>query len=214
MTIKAMLFGFAALGVGGAALTGGAIGGGHDAERAVARPPAEVYAAISSMTPEGVLEGGGEEGAPAMRFEVRKEPGKAVHYLMTVDGKIVGSVDLGVEPDKDGAASLLTADFELDQAALKKLDPGGPDDLPNMPRGLIAIAVSQQLGEMADKIEAGIPLESFDPDDLELWRPRGSAGGERQASADTATGPLGSTEPMVDPNEAARNYLNGGQPGE
>lgn len=208
MTIKTMLFGFAALGVGGAALTGGAIGGGHDAERMVARPPAEVYAAISSMTPEGVLERGAEEGSPAMRFEVRKEPGKAVHYLLAIDGRTVGSVDLGVAPDKDGAASLLTADFELDQAALKKLNTDGPDELPNMPRGLLVMALSQQLGEMAAKIEAGTPLETFGADDLGVWRSRGSAGGETPV---TASGPLGSTEPMVDPNEAARNYLNGGK---
>jgi hypothetical protein len=211
MTIKTMLFGFAALGVSGAALTGGAMGGGHDAERTVARPPAEVYAAIASMSQEGVLERGAEEGSPAMRFEVKKEPGKAVHYILAIDGKTVGTVDLAVASEKDGAASLLTADFELDQAALKKLNKDGPDELPNMPRGLLTLALSQQLGEMAAKIEAGAPLETFGPDDLGVWRSRGSGGGETQ---ETASGPLGSTEPMVDPNEAARNYLNGGKPGD
>lgn len=208
MTIKTMLFGFAALGVGGAALTGGAIGGGHDAERMVARPPAEVYAAIASMSEEGVMERGAEEGSPAMRFEVKKEPGKAVHYIFAIDGKTVGTVDLGVAPDKDGTASRLTADFELDQSALRKLDPGGPQDLPNLPKGLITIALSEQLGEMAAKIEAGTPLERIGPDRLDAWNGRGSGGGETQ---ETASGPLGSTEPMVDPNEAARNYLNGGK---
>lgn len=218
MTIKTMLFGFAALGVGGAALTGGGIGGGPDAEQRVARPPAEVYAAISSITPEGVQERGGVEGEPAVRFEVRKEPGKAVHYLLTIDGKVAGSVDLAVAPEGDGAASRLSAEIELDQAALKKMiAEDGPNDFFTMPDALINAAAGQALAEMAAKIEAGTPLDQWGPDELAGWNSHGGHGhseGEGMSilsASEAATRPTASTEPMLDPNAEAEKYLKGGQ---
>ncbi|HEX8263308.1 MAG TPA: hypothetical protein VF547_10590, partial [Allosphingosinicella sp.] len=182
MTIKTMLFGFAALGVGGAALTGGGLGGGHDAERTIARPPAEVYAAIASMATEGVVEREAEPGAPPVTFEVRKEPGKAVHYLLRIDGKVAGSVDLAVAPDKDGAASRLSADIELDQAALRKLAGDGPEEFPTVPDALLDIAAGQMLGEMAARIEAGTPLEPFGPDDMAAWQGHAPGAAEREAT--------------------------------
>lgn len=216
MTIKTMLFGLAAAGVGGAALTGGSIGGGPDAEQRVARSPAAVYAAISSITEEGVRERAAEAGAPAMVFAVTKEPGKAVHYLLTIDGKVAGSVDLAVAPEEGGAASRLSAEIELDQAALKTLiDSAGPNDFFAMPDALINAAAGQALAEMARKIEADLPLEPWGPEDLAGWNSHGGhsheEGGEMHAGAEAAPGPLGSTEPMVDPNAEAEKYLKGGQ---
>lgn len=213
MSVKTMIFGLAAAGVGGAALTSGGLGG-HDAERLVARPPAEVYSAISSMTPEGARERSAEPGAPAMSFEVRKEGGKAVHWVLKIEGREAGSVDLAVAPDGDGASSRLTADIDFDRAALRKLMPEGNEFLA-MPDAVFNLAVQGMLEEMAAKIEAGTPLESFGPEDLAAWEAPGSGGGggpDGGAEMQSATGPLGSTEPMVDPNEAARNYLKGGQP--
>jgi hypothetical protein len=229
MSVKIMLFGFAALGVSGAALTsGGGFGGGHDAERAVARPPAEVYAAISSMSPEGVQHRDPESGPP-MSFEVTKEPGKAVHWVLKIEGKVAGSVDLAVAPDKEGSASRLSADIDFDRTALRKVMPGGEEVLA-MPDAVFNVAALGLLGELAQKIEAGIPLDSFSPDDLAAWEgPRqsgdGEATGQTLQGADVSPKPIrpdisieprpiqptASTDPMLDPNESASNYLKGGQ---
>jgi hypothetical protein len=211
MSVKTMIFGFAAAGVGGAALTSGGLGGGPDAEHMVARPPAEVYAAISSMSPEGLQQGGRENGGPPMTFEVRKEPGRAVHYVLKIDGKVAGSIDFDIAPEQGGAASRLSADIDLDRAALRKVMPGG-DEVLRMPDAVFNLAAQGVLGEMAKKIEAGTPLEGFGPEDLAAWQAHPSGGAGQGMSGELpVAGPLGSTEPMVDPNAAARNYLKGGQ---
>jgi hypothetical protein len=165
MSVKMMLYAFAAAGVGGAALTSGGTGGGL-IEHEIARPPIEVYSAISAMAQEGVQVRPAELGPP-MTFEVRKERGKALHYLLRLDGKLAGSIDLNVAPDKDGAASKLSGDVELDRKVLAAL---GPSPLDSMPDSLLDLALAGQLGELAAQIEAGTPLEPFGPEDLAIWR--------------------------------------------
>ncbi len=165
MSVKMMIYAFAAAGVGGAALTSGGMSG-PAAEHKIARPPIEVYSAISAVAQEGVQVRPAELGPP-MTFEVRKERGKAIHYLLRLDGKVAGSIDLEVEPDEGGAASRLSGDVELDRKVLGTL---GPSFLDSMPDALLDAALSGALGEMAAQIEAGTPLERFDPEDLEIWQ--------------------------------------------
>lgn len=165
MSVKMMLYAFAAAGVGGAALTSGGIGGGL-VEHKIARPPIEVYSAISAMAPEGVQVRPAELGPP-MTFEVRKERGKAIHYVLKLGRKVAGSVDLNVAPDKDGSASRLSGDVELDRTVLAAL---GPSPLDSMPDPLLDLALAGLLGEMADRIAAGTPLEPFGPEDLSIWQ--------------------------------------------
>ena len=165
MSVKMMLYGFAAAGVGGAALTSGGMGGGL-IEHKIAKPPIEVYSAISAMAQEGVQVRPAELGPP-MTFEVRKERGKAIHYLLKLDGKLAGTIDLNVAPDKDGAASRLSGDVELDRKVLAAL---GPSPLDSMPDSLLDLALAGQLGEMAAQIQAGTPLEPLRPEDLEIWQ--------------------------------------------
>ena len=223
MSIKMMLFGFAAAGIGGMALTGGGFGGGgHDAERLVARPPAEVYAALSAMAPEGVREGADETEGPAMTLEVRKDEGKAVHYALSVDGRTIGSLDFTVIPDKGGSATRLAADVEVDQPALARQfgDPDAKGDYVPAPEAMVNLAVAGMLAEIAADIEAGRPLPTFEADDLASGDARIPSAGERRemreemqeaAAAPTPPQSLGSTAPSVDPNAEARKYLNGGK---
>lgn len=164
MSVKMMIYAFAAAGVGGAALTSGGAGGGLTEHR-IARPPIEVYSALSAMAQEGVQVRPAELGPP-MTFEVRKERGKAIHYVLRLDGKVAGSIALNVTPDKDGAASRLSGDVELDRKMLAAL---GPSPLDSMPDPLLDLALAGQLGEMAAMIEAGTPLQPIVPDDLKIW---------------------------------------------
>ena len=217
MWVKTMMFGFAAAGVGGAALTSGSFGGGHDAERVIAKPPAEVYAAIASMAEEGVRETeAGSDTAP-LTLEVSKKYGKEVHYRLTVEGKQVASFDLFVAAEKGGEASRVSADIDLDQAALRTL--AGPDGehLPVVPDSLLNIGLSKMLGEMAAAIEEGRSLPAMGPMDMAGWNRSLPSVAERKAAAkaqqEAAYAPTpievtGSTEPMVDPNAAAHNYLH------
>lgn len=165
MSVKMMLFGIAAAGVGGAALTSGGMGGGL-IEHKIAKPPIEVYSAISAMAREGVQVRPAELGPP-MTLEVRMERGKAIHYVLKLDGKVAGSIDLNVAPDKDGTASRLSGDVEIDRKVLATL---GPSPLDSMPDSLLDLGLAGMLGEMAVQIEAGTPLEPLRPEDLEIWQ--------------------------------------------
>ncbi|HEX9963640.1 MAG TPA: hypothetical protein VGB04_01500 [Allosphingosinicella sp.] len=220
MSIKFMLFGVAAAGVGGAALTGGGLGG-HDAERLVAKPPAEVYAAISAMAPEGIRQAPLSSDLPAMKLEVRKEQGEAVHYILTMDGKQIGRLDLAVAGQKDGKSSTLAADIDVDQRALAKLmDPETGDQFVPAPDMMINLTMNEVLGELAADIEAGRALPTMGPLSMSAWSNRLPTLGEAKAvreemqeaaSRPTAPVPTASAKPMVDPNEAAKAYMRGGR---
>ncbi|HYI41626.1 MAG TPA: hypothetical protein VE053_15060 [Allosphingosinicella sp.] len=221
MSLKVMVFGFAAAGVGGLAMTGD-FAGGHDAERLVAKSPAAVYAALSAMAPEVTRVIPAENDGPPMTLEVRKDAGKAVHFALSVEGRTIGSVDLSVTPDQGGAASRLAADVELDQAALAKRfgDPDATGEWVPAPEALVNLTVGQMLGELARDIEAGKSLKMFDSGDLAGLRSRmgnsGPGGEMREEMRDTAPAPMkaqpfGSTKPMVDPNAEARKNINGGR---
>lgn len=164
MSAKMMLFAVAAAGVGGAALTSGGAGG--LVEHKIARPPIEVYSALSAMAQEGVQVRPAELGPP-MTFEVRKERGKAIRYVLKLDGKVAGSVDLNVLPDEGGAASRLSGDVELDRKVLATL---GPSHLDSMPDPLLDLALAGMLAEMVPQIEAGTPLGPLRLEDLEIWQ--------------------------------------------
>lgn len=217
MTLKTLMFGFAAVGVGGAALTGGGFGGGHDAERVIARPPDQVYAAIASMAEEGVRETeAGSDSAP-LTLEVRKKYGKAVHYVLRLEDKEVASFDLLVSAEQGGEATRVGADIELDQAALRKLAGADGEHFPVVPDSLLNIGLSKMLGEMASDIEAGRPLPALGPAEMAGWNMSLPSVAERKAIAEaqqdaavapTPIVPTGSVEPMVDPNAAAHNYLH------
>jgi hypothetical protein len=218
MAIKVMMLGLV-VGAGGFAMTG-AFGGGHDAERAIARPPAEVYAAISSIAAAGVKESPPEKDGPRVKIEVSKDAGTAMHFRLSSDGKTVGSLDLTVIPDQGGKASRLAADVDVDQRAMAKvlLDADAEDYVP-APPAVVKLAVNKMLGELARDIEAGKALPTFDMSDVKSWNAQmvdaGRAGGmreemQRQAAAPTAPVPLGTTAPAIDPNAEARKYLNGG----
>ena len=219
MSIKFMLFGIAAAGVGGAAITGGGFGGGHDAERLVAKPPAEVYAAISAMAPEGIRETPPDGEMPRMKIEVRKDQGKSVAYIVSIEGKQVGRLDLAVAGEKDGKSTRLGADIDVDQRAIARLgDPTTADQYVPAPEMMVNMALSQVLGELAADIEAGRALPVIGPLSMSAWSNRLPSLNEQKAvreemqeaaSRPTEPVPTASAKPMVDPNASAKAYLNG-----
>jgi len=216
MSFKMMVLGVAAAGVAGVATRGG-FGGGHDAERAIARPPAEVYAAISSISDAGVRETPPFSDGPQMKIEVHKDDGTAMHFRLSSDGKTVGSLDLTVIPDQGGKASRLAADFEVDQPAIARMlgDKESQNYVPAPPI-LVNLAVNRMLGEIARNVEAGKPLGHFEIADVRSWKEQMADADrasemreEMQHEAAAPTAPDG-TKPAVDPNAEARKYLHGG----
>lgn len=169
------------------------------------------------MAEEGVRESEAGSDLPPMVLEVRKQAGAAVHYSLSVEGETIASFDLEVAAEKDGAATRLSADLDLDRSALARL--AGPDgeSFPAVPDSLINIGLSKMLGEMAADIEAGRPLPAMGPAQLAGWNAPGAAerratGEQSQAAAAAPTipQPTASAAPMVDPDAEARKYLNGG----
>jgi hypothetical protein len=210
-----MLFGMGALGLGGLAVTGGGIGG-PDAEAVVWKPRQEVYAAVSQMAQEGERFPIASAEAPPVSLKVEKEPGEAVRYKVIHEGQVLAQLEFGMEDVQSGAGTRLTAGLDFDRAALRTMLGEDAADLPPIPESMIRLGLRQAVAEMAMAIEAGRPLPSLTDMELANWTPDLPGPREHAAAArvrqQALTQPMATTEPMVDPNEAARNYLSGQTP--
>lgn len=211
--MKSVFFGMSTLGIGGAALTGAM--SGHDVSRTIAKPPAEVYAALSAVAVEGDQSEATGNGQGTYTLRVKKDPGNSIHYEMLVDGKSLGEVEFEVEAEAEGAGTTLNADIEIDKGAIAaKL--GGVDPtfrkLAAVPDVVITLGLSKVVDQMKTSIENGVPLSSLTTYKTAAWY--GASGASRAESSYAAQGrqsaraaPMMTARPMVDPDASARKFM-------
>lgn len=210
--MRSILFGVASLGVGGFAF---ASLDGPDFDRTLKRAPASVYAAFSQLAPEGSRS---EETADGRRATIRVEKvrGESIHYEILLDDRPVVTAELGFEGADEGRATRMTAEFDMDAYELgSAFETDAGVALSLVPESFIDRQFASFMDDMADDIEAG---RSLPP--LSLARSGVQAKDNPEASVEVrrelaeqgrrdAVRPMVRPEPMVDPNRAARNYLNG-----
>jgi hypothetical protein len=212
--LRAVLIGCAcAGGIGGGYYAFGS--GGHDASQIVHKDPATVYEAFDDAFTDMVNEG--NNGLAAERGQtatIDKVAGKSIDIKVQIEGKQALRLRFGFEPVKGGDTKA-TADIDVDQAVMRESIQrvkGSDVALPPIPDFAMNMAMQNLLSEAAKKIEKGEPLE----------RPHSTyamAGGISSSNYST----YGQTDwakkyreeqamrnasaPMMDPDEAARNYM-------
>jgi hypothetical protein len=192
--------------------------GGHDASEIIHKDPATVYHAFDDAF-SGVVEEGnnGEAAAKGQISTIDKVPGKSIDIKVNVEGKQAVRLRFTFAPSGSGDTKT-TADIDVDRAILRaavKREKGSDAAFPAIPDFALNLAMQQLLHEAAAKIEKGEPLET----------PRSTyamAGGSNystygqadwgrqyreQESMRKATAPTASASPMMDPDQAAREYM-------
>lgn len=193
-------------------------GGGHDAEVTVNKSPQAVYAAVSDAFDHAEFSEtiSTEDGnSLSLQVTVEREAGESVSSSVLVDGEEAATVQFTVAAAGSGKTTL-GGDIEVDQSLLKKhLEDGPNQDVAKIPEFAFNLALKAALKDMADKIEAGMPLasprESFanlrmqqrpgaptNQDERIAAQSRRYAEQERMRQA---------TQPTLDPNESARRYM-------
>ena len=185
----------------------------------VHKSPAQVYAAFSSMAPEGVQSVPSPDGWGS-RFVQRivKVPNEQVKMELLIDDRRILLAEIQLQP-AEGNATQVAAEFDFDLALLSQIareHGAGDDALPilSVPEGLIDHTFAMVMREMVADIEAGRPLKSL-ADTGSRW---GSGGRERPASdamraraewqQRASVQPQSDARPAVDPNEAARTHVS------
>ena len=202
----------------GSALAGCSLGG-HDAEQVVHKDPATVYAAVESAF--STIADEGNNGQAAERGQVttvEREQNKSLDLKTSIDGKQAMHIHFGFEPGAKADETRMTGDWEIDQQvlqeAVRKENGGEGAAMPKIPEFALNLAMSKLLSEMATKIDAGEALDTSSHSSLAMtsspqYLPAsGSEQRWRDAYAQRqATAPTGSSAPMMDPDEAARNFM-------
>lgn len=212
--MRMLLCSCAAVGAGGWAM----IGAGPDFDRTINRPPSAVYAAFSAIAPEETHSVARTSDTPELLARVEKEENREIQFEVLADGNQVVSVTLNFAPAQGGAATRVTAELDIDQSKLRSLEAFGSAKeaiLPaDVPEPLIDMAFNRVMQDMVDDVEAGRPLE-LGASSADAWESTGgtsrSESRSRAAEAQRAASrPMTRPAPMVDPNQAARDYMDGG----
>lgn len=208
---------FTTIGVcaGGAALFAGA--DSPDFDRVIHRPPHAVYAAFSSLGPEGTSGAMAGDFPEEMTAQIEKERDRSIRYALLVRDNPVLEIELNFEPAGDGSSTRMTAELDIDKLALGQLAATETGvALALVPDSFFDSRFAEMMEEMAKDVEAGRSPGSFGARSAGVeWRRSGSATSveSRRAQAEgqrrRAAEPMVRPEPMVDPNRAARDYLNG-----
>jgi hypothetical protein len=201
----------------GPALTGcGWLAGsyyGADAEQVVHKGPGTVRSAIEeavSNRDSGAMQ---FEGGKSVPYKLKVEDGATDEHLvvhMTMTGKDAVDTDIQLTPQDNGDGTLMQVKVHTDHAVLRQALVGTPKArLAYAPDWMLNLTIHPLLQKLAEQIESGAavgdPMQGFQtqadweaslpPDkqkEMQQWR-------QYQAS-----------RPMLDPNEAARNYMKGG----
>lgn len=213
--MRTLLCSCAALGAGGWAM----VGAGPDFERTVKRSPEAVYAAFSSVAPATVETTPRTAETPELVARIEKQENRQIHFKLEAEGNEVVSVTLDFEPVEGGTATRITAELDMDQSQLQTLAAyGAAKDqmIPgNVPEPMIDMAFAHFMAEMVDDVEAGRPLDAAGGSSR-AWRSTGHSTNpsvnrsEAAMRQRQAVQPMNRPRPMVDPNQAAREYMNGG----
>ena len=211
--------------IAGCACAGGAglwaLGGigGTDAEVTVHKSPQAVYAAVSDAFDQVEMSEvipADDGGSVSLQVTVEREPGESLTSAVLVDGEEAARVEFTVSPADGGAATRLTGDIEVDQAVLHRHLADGPNqDVTRIPEFAFDMAMKAALRDMAEKIEAGMPIASPGQSlaELRMQHRQGTPSnvneqmaqaGRRYAEQEKMRQ---ATAPTLDPNAAAREYL-------
>jgi hypothetical protein len=214
--MRGVLFGLAAMGAGGAALTHGYLGG-SDYERDIAKSPTAVYSAFSQVADAGEVNTQGDKPGDTITSRVRKVEGRQLVFEALMNGKSIIRMEFDFASKNGGSATHMTADLDLDKSAFAQLDPALGETMGRIPDAIINLAFAHWMEHNVKEIEAGRPLLPFDvasaPFESQLAdsNPR-AAVQERQWEAEraqrAAAAPSATAEPMVDPNRSAEQYLH------
>jgi hypothetical protein len=217
--MKGLILGVAGLGaVGGVAFVGGGKPPVDDYVGIVNRPPAEVYAALAAIGPEGVQTMPTVPGAPRVAQKISREANKSVRVEVTLDDATLGSIEFQLQP-ADGGKTQLAAEVDLDTAVLSDAMrraggpglplPGGGMSESLLDRGF-AIVMEQAVKQVND---GTLPLSGL----AQAGRGWSGGPGGRGSSATMAAAPTwnsgsaarpqASARPAVDPNRAVRDHI-------
>ena len=207
--MRLFLIGSAVFGVAGVAAFSGS---GTDAQQLVQRPPEAVYASFSQAL--GSLETGGPaqlpDSATTMEIKVAKDYPNSIDVTVLLNQQQAGEAHFTFAGKDDGAATLVTGDVEMDRKVVRAAFAGQPGgEFAKAPDLALKLGMKQMLSEAAKKIEAGEPIGDSDFNLREIIaREQRMSGAERREEERQRQEQAAA--PMLDPNEAARDYLKGG----
>jgi hypothetical protein len=208
------------LGMVGVVVMGGyAMSGGRaDVERVVHRPPHQVYQAFSdSFGSEGTVvqqevhESDGLNGT--LTATVTKKTDKMVELDATIDNTQMFKLAVRFAPADDGTTTKLSADVAMDGRLMAR---GGPTPPQLLVDRATKMAAEYAIDNAIKDIEAGRPIKPIGLNGMRsmsadsAYRGAGEmvAQPHLQQPGESRIVPRQSTAPMVDPNAAARHYMN------
>src|SRR5438445_8162650 len=195
----------------GATYIGGSIYG-SDSEQLVRKSPSDTYAAaeqaIDGAEQSGTID---LEGGKQIPYELKVDRAldQRLDLALMMDGKKGAQVAVTFTPQDGGQATLITARVHADHAVLRETLAGTEKArLAYAPDWLLNITLRPVLQKLAEQIErgetVGDPMHGFQSQaDWEASLPP-----DKQKQIQEWR-QYDASRPMVDPNEAARNYLKG-----
>ena len=210
--MRLLMIGSALFGVAGVAAFSSS---GSDAQQIVQRPPEAVYASFSRAL--GNLETGGPaqlpDSATTLEIKVARDYPKSIDVIVLLNQQQAGEAQFTFAGQKDGAATLVSGDIEMDRKVVRAAFADQPGtDFADAPDLALKLGMKQMLAEAAKKIEAGEPIGDADFNLREvIAREQRMSGAERREEERQRQEQAAA--PMLDPNQAARDYLKGGKPG-
>ena len=206
------------LSVAGVVMAGVALftGIGPDAEQVIRKNPRAVYAAFDEGLTQAVdranMEQSDSDGAARFKLRLEREENEQLIVTMTVNDREAGEARLRFSPLKDATETRVTGDIEVNHSVVRDAFANTPNaDVAKIPDVAWRLGMNELLKDAANRIEAGMPLA-----DRDFRLPRSEVQEASEQSADEERWAARqrqeeATRPAVDPDEAARRYMAGGQ---
>ena len=193
----------------------------HDAQQLVKDDPSTVSKAFAEAFSEGAMGGASRYSNlwhGGMQTFVEKQSDDQLDVITKFDGKTASEVHFTFAPQDGGKATLVDADVSMNTAIMAKAFTGTPQErLAGLPEAAYVNGMQRMMSKYAQRIEGGMPLtrpeegwqtaamephpEFYEgmPED-QLAEIRRHDAEERQQAV---------SQPMMDPNEAAKRYMSG-----
>lgn len=193
---------------------------GHDAQQLVKKDPPAVYAAFADTYSLGAMGGASQYSDlwhGGMQNFVEKTSDTTLDVVTKFDGKTATAVHFIFTPQDGGKTTLVEADVTVDQAVMHNALAGSAKaNLGNLPESAFVAGMQRMLAKYARRIEEGAPLNDpgqgwmtgkvDPPPEFYEGMPEEQLAEIRRVQEEERQDAV--TAPMVDPDAAARNYLN------
>jgi len=193
----------------------------HDAQQFVKRDPGTVSSAFADAFSEGAMGGASQYSNlwhGGMQILVDKKSDQAVDMVTKFDGETASTVHFAFTPQEDGKATLVDADVSTNTSVMRKAFTGTPQErLADLPESAYVTGMQRLMAKYAERIEAGMPLNRADegwqteatepPPEFYEGMPEDQLAEIRRHDEEERRD--NAAQPMMDPNDAARRYLNG-----